>query len=296
MIALAKDKGARILYSGDTAQIKSVSEGDALRVIERESSVRGVSLRQIQRQTNAEYKAAMEALRTNPAEGYNKLQAMGAIREVDWRLRAQEVSKAYREAAMVPNRKGKARSVLVVAKTHDEISSITYAIRSDRKRAGEIVDGETFVKHAALNWTDAQRKQMNRYQPGQVLTFHKAVNGVGKNESLEVVSADKRGVTARKANGEAITITGRQAKSFGVFEKQDMEVSAGDKLLLQANWRDKDLRRRTASWSRWQPSSQARSSWRTAANASRLSAVYPWLRRHRELQPGEDRRLRRGAE
>ena len=100
LIDLAKAKGARILYAGDTAQIKSVSEGDALRVIERESKINSVSLRQVQRQTNAEYKAAMEALRTKPAEGYNKLEAMGAIREVDWRLRAQEVGQAYREAAM----------------------------------------------------------------------------------------------------------------------------------------------------------------------------------------------------
>ena len=56
----------------------------------------------------------------------------------------------------MPNRKGEARSILVVAKTHDEISSITYAIRSDRKRAGEIADGEQFVKHSALNWTEAR--------------------------------------------------------------------------------------------------------------------------------------------
>lgn len=242
LIDLAKAKGARILYSGDTEQIKSVSEGDALRVLERESDIKSVSLRQVQRQTNAEYKAAVEALRSNPAKGFNKLQAMGAIREVDWRLRAQEVSQAYREASLLPNRKGEARSILVVAKTHDEISSITYAIRSDRKRAGEIGDGEQFVKHSALNWTEAQRKQMDKYQPGQVLAFHKQVKGVAKNEALEVVGADKRGVTARKANGETITITPRHSKAFGVFEKKDLEVSAGDKLLLQANWREKSFK------------------------------------------------------
>ena len=241
LVRLAKVKGARILYSGDTAQIKSVSEGDALRVIERESNINTVSLRQVQRQTNGEYKAAMEALRANPAEGYNRLQAMGAIREVDWRLRGQEVGRAYHEAALVPSRKGLTRSVLVVAKTHDEISIITHAIRSDRKRAGEIVDGEKFVKHSPLNWTEAQRKQMQKYQPGQVLGFHKAVKGVMKNEAVEVVSADERDVTARKSNGETITITRKQVKAFGVFEKKELEVSAGDKLLLQANWREKSF-------------------------------------------------------
>jgi len=242
LVGLAKNTGARIVYSGDTAQIKSVSEGDALRVLERESNLKSVSLLQVQRQTNAEYKAAVESLRDRPAEGFSKLEAMGAIREVDWRLRAREVSQAYREAAAVPNAKGRARSVLVVAATHDEIKSVTHAIRQDRQRAGEIAKGETFVQHMALNWTEAQKKQLENYQPGQMLAFHKAVKGVAKNATLEVVNADAAAILARKSDGETLTITGRQAKAFGVFEKQAIEISAGDKLLLQANWRDKNFR------------------------------------------------------
>ena len=242
LIELAKTNGARIVYSGDTAQIKSVAEGDALRVLERESHLKSISLLQVQRQTNAEYKAAVETLRHHPEEGFNKLEAMGAIREVDWRLRAQQVSQAYREASAFPNTQGQQRSVLVVAATHDEIRNVTHAIRQDRRRAGQLTGGETFVQHTALNWTEAQKKQFKNYQPGQVLEFHKAANGVGKNESLEVVSAGKSAVTARRSTGQHISITTSYTSSFGVFEKQDIEVSRGDKLLLQANWRDKSFR------------------------------------------------------
>lgn len=243
LIRLAQSQHARIVFSGDTAQIKSVSEGDALRVLERESQLKSVSLLQVQRQSNAQYKEAVETLRTNPAEGFAKLEAMGAIREVDWRIRGREVSQAYREAAAVPNRKGQARSVLVVAATHDEIASITYAIRQDRKAAGELGEGETFAKHKSLSWTEAQKKQTKNYQPGQVLVFHKAAKHMAaKNEALAVVSANKKAVTARRENGTTVQITGRHAKVFDVFEKQDIEVSAGDKLLLQANWRDQTFR------------------------------------------------------
>jgi conjugative relaxase-like TrwC/TraI family protein len=242
LLKIAKAQNARIVYSGDTAQIKSVSEGDALRVLERESNLKGVSLRQVQRQSNAQYKAAVEALRHHPAEGFAKLEAMGAIREVDWRLKAQEVAQEYRAAVAVPNRKGQERSVLVVAATHDEIKSVTYAIRQDRKRDGELKQGELFSQHTALNWTEAQKKQTKNYQPGQVLAFHKAVKGVAKNEALEVVVANRAGITARNAAGQTVQITGKQAKAFGVFEKQELEVSAGDKLLLQANWREKGFK------------------------------------------------------
>jgi ATP-dependent exoDNAse (exonuclease V) alpha subunit len=239
LIKLAKGQDARIVYSGDTAQIKSVSEGDALRILERESSLQTISLRQISRQKDAEYRSAMETLRTKPAEGFEKLEKMGVIREVDWRLVGKEAARAWREAAAVPNMKGEARSVLVVTRTHDQIASITHAIREDRKAHGEIGEGREFEKHRALDWTEAQKGQMKRYQPGQVLTFHKDVKGIAKNESLEVISAGKDGIRALKANGQEVTLTTKQSAAYGVFEKEKLEVSAGDRILLQQNWKEK---------------------------------------------------------
>ena len=240
LIDLAQKKDARILFSGDTKQIKSVLEGDALRVLENESALQSVSLVQVQRQLNQQYREAMEALRSNPTLAYERLEAMGAIREVDWRFRAQEVSQAYTEESRKLNRFNQPSSVLVVAKTHDEISSISYAIRCDRKATGELAAGETFVRHSALNWTEAQRRQMRKYEPGQVLLFHKAVKKTAaKNEALEVVSSHKDHVTARRADGELVEVKPGNVKAFGVFEKEEMEIAAGDKLLFQTNWKGK---------------------------------------------------------
>ena len=49
-------------------------------------------------------------------------------------------------------------------------------------------------------------------------------------------------IIGRKANGSIVHITARQAKAYGVFEPETIEVSAGDKLLLQANWKEKGFR------------------------------------------------------
>ena len=239
LLGLAKKHGARIVLSGDTQQLKSVSEGDALRVLERESKLQQVSLREVQRQLHAEYREAVEVLRNHPAQGFERLEKMGAIREVAWLSRGQEAAKAYREAAAVPNIKGEKRSVLVVAATHNEIKSVTFAIREDRKSAGELGRGEKTSRHTALNWTEAQKTQFRRYKPGQVLEFHKATKGVSKNAILEVVSADKDGVRARKSDGREITVTKKQTRAYRVFEREEIEVAAGDKLLLQANYKDK---------------------------------------------------------
>lgn len=247
LIDAAQKAGARIVFSGDTAQIKSVSEGDALRILERESKLHNTALLQVQRQTNAEYKAAVETLRHRPLEGFRKLERMGAVKQVDWKLRGFEAAAAYREAGSVPNAKGKERSVLVVAATHNEIKSVTYAIRQDRKRHGEIADGIPRTHHTPLNWTEAQKRDFRNYKPGQILDFHQDVKGIRKNESIEFVSADQGSITGQRPDGSTVTFATREGKtrqtrSFGVFEASTIEVSAGDKLLLQANRNDKGFR------------------------------------------------------
>ena len=68
------------------------------------------------------------------------------------------------------------------------------------------------------------------------------MKGIDKNETVEVVSVDRGSVVGRKANGSIVQITARQAKAYGVFEPESIEVSAGDKLLLQANWKEKGFR------------------------------------------------------
>ena len=81
-LRLAEECSLRVVFSGDTKQIQSVEAGDALRILEKESRLKTVTLTQVQRQTRKDYRAAMEELRRNPERGFAKLDAMGAVREV----------------------------------------------------------------------------------------------------------------------------------------------------------------------------------------------------------------------
>ncbi len=74
LLALAERSRIQILFSGDTRQLQSVEAGDALRVLEQESRLKSVSLSQVQRQTLAEYRSAVEELRQNPARGFRQLE------------------------------------------------------------------------------------------------------------------------------------------------------------------------------------------------------------------------------
>jgi hypothetical protein len=214
LLAPAERSRIQILFSGDTRQLQSVEAGDALRVLEQESRLKSVSLSQVQRQTLAEYRTAVEQLRQNPARGFRQLEQMGAVREIDWQLRPQEVSQAYQDAIAQPNAKGQTREVLVVAPTHEEIRRLTEAIRADRQRAGDIGAGAPLTPYVPLNWTEAQKQHTKHYQPGMVLAFHKATKDVAKHEAVEVVRVEKDKLIARKETGQEITLTCRQAQAF----------------------------------------------------------------------------------
>jgi conjugative relaxase-like TrwC/TraI family protein len=237
LLRLAEREGARILFSGDTRQIQSVEASDALRILERESQMKSVSLTGVQRQTQAEYRAAIQTLRQAPEQGFQRLEQLGAIREVPYLERPQAVASAYRELTSDPNRK-----VLVVAGTHEEIGRITHAIREGMKQSGDLGPGKIFERHTSLQWTEAQKKDLSNYQQGQVLLFHRSSHGIARNEALVVERSDRSHIIATEQNGVERVVSPTQARSFSVHERSQIDISPGDRLLLTGNRRETDFR------------------------------------------------------
>jgi conjugative relaxase-like TrwC/TraI family protein len=233
LLKLAEERSVRIVFSGDTKQIRSVEAGDALRILEKESRLKTVALTQVQRQTGKEYRGAMVELRRNPERGFAKLDAMGAVREVGFSDRAAAIADAFADS------KGQ---TLVVCATHDEIDRVTEAIRDRKRASGQLGEGVALTRHVSLNWTKAQKADLQSYWPGQILAFHRPIRGISKNEAVEVVGVAENGIAIRSSDGTLSTVSTRHAGSFDVLEVKPLEVSAGDRLLLTANRRDAELR------------------------------------------------------
>jgi conjugative relaxase-like TrwC/TraI family protein len=237
LLKLAERKDARILFCGDTRQLQSVEASDALRVLEQESKMKSVSLMAVQRQTQAVYRDAIQTLRHSPEQGLEKLEQLGAVREVPYLERAQTVASAYRALTTESN-----RTVLVVAGTHEEIGKITDAIRGDMKQLGELDRGIVFENYVPLQWTEAQKKDLVNYKSGQVLLFHRSSHGIEKHEALTVERTGKLGIVARDQHGMERTVSLTQARSFSVHECRQIEAAHGDRLLLTGNRRDAGFR------------------------------------------------------
>jgi hypothetical protein len=236
LLHLAEDHGARIIFSGDTRQIRSVEASDALRILEAESALKSISLTGVQRQTNPDYREAIKMMRSSPEEGFGKLEELGAIREVHIFDRSQAVADLHREFRI------KGQDTLVVAGTHEEISHINEAIRQDRKEHGELGAGRYFDTHVSLHWTAAQKHDISNYQEGLVFQFQRDTKLADRHESLEVVRVGPESLVARKATGEEVSISPNSVRAFSVYERKAIEVSAGDTLMLTANRRGPDFR------------------------------------------------------
>jgi hypothetical protein len=129
-----------------------------------------------------------------------------------------------------------------VCAAHEEINRVTEAIRQKRKAAKELGNVRQMTRDVPLNWTAAQKADVSRLRPGRILGFHRAVKGIAWNEAVEVVKAEKGRVVVRNEQGAERVITGKQARSFDVYERKPIEIADGDKLLLTANRRTKDFR------------------------------------------------------
>jgi conjugative relaxase-like TrwC/TraI family protein len=237
ILQLAESKMARVLFSGDSRQIQSVEASDALRILERESQMKSVALTGVQRQTHAQYRDAIQTLRQSPEEGFEKLERLGAVREVPFTERARAVADLYREMTADPSRR-----VLVVAPTHDEIGRVTGAIRNDLSERGYLGQGVTMDRYLPLQWTEAQKRDLANYREGQVLVVHRAGRGMEKHEALTVARVDTGAIVARNQRGEERSFTPAQTRSFSVHELGSIEVAQGDRLLLTGNRRDANFR------------------------------------------------------
>jgi conjugative relaxase-like TrwC/TraI family protein len=235
LLELAEHQAARLIFSGDTKQLQSVEAGDALRILERESGLRGVSLTQVQRQTSETYRHAIEMLREHPARGFEQLVAMGAIREVAWQDRSRSVAEAWAQAHAHPNAHGQRSSVLVVCATHDDIAQVTAAIRSERSQRGELGEAVQVERYVPLHYTQAQKDDPRQFQVGQVLVSHDRPRHERGHEALEIMHVDPHRLRVRTPQGDARAVAPTEVRGFDVYERRSIEIAPHDRLLLTAN-------------------------------------------------------------
>jgi ATP-dependent exoDNAse (exonuclease V) alpha subunit len=213
------------LLSGDRRQHGSVERGAALRLLEEEAGLVPAEVKDIQRQ-KGQYKEAVRLLSDgHAAEGFDRLDALGWVKEARSDQRYRELAVDY-VTTIAAN-----KTALVVSPTHSEGGRITSEIRQALQFAGKVGRSErSFRTLEAANLTEAERGDAVNLRAGDVLQFHQNATGFTRGQRLEV--------------GTQNFLPLDQAKRYQVFHASSIQLAAGDLVRITHNGRTADEKHR----------------------------------------------------
>jgi conjugative relaxase-like TrwC/TraI family protein len=230
LLALAKEKQARVILAGDVRQHGAVERGDALRILEENGGLMSAEVRGIQRQRGTYREAVAAISRGDVARGFETLESMGAVVEAGDGERHRLLAADYVEAV------SRGKSTLVVSPTHAEGRRVTEAIRGELKAAGQLGKTEKpFLQCRNLSLTEAERGDAKNYQPGYTVQFHQNVKGFSRGEKLTVTGRSDRGVIVTRGDGSSAVLPLSEAKKFSVYDSGELPIAAGDRLRITQN-------------------------------------------------------------
>ena len=117
---VAEAVGARVILVGDRRQHRSVTAGEPLKLLEETAGLKVAEVTEILRQ-QGDYKKAAQALSEGrTVEGFEELDKLGWIKQVDDVDRYQQLAAAYLAAVAEKKKDGEPKSALVVSPTHAE--------------------------------------------------------------------------------------------------------------------------------------------------------------------------------
>jgi conjugative relaxase-like TrwC/TraI family protein len=229
---LAEKQDCRVILSGDTAQHTAVERGDALRLLEAYAGLKAAQLTEIRRQKSEQYREAVRDLAKGDARrGFEKLDQMGAIKELPVDERYQQLAKDYADAV------SRRKTALVVSPTHAEGERVTAEIREELKKREKLgTDERKFTRLINQQWTEAERGNPQRYRPGLVVQFHQNAPGFTRGQKLTVSNVSHDGcVHANDEHGRQHTLPLGRSSRFQVYETQTLPLGPGDKVRITQN-------------------------------------------------------------
>jgi conjugative relaxase-like TrwC/TraI family protein len=233
LFELTRKNDTRVVLVGDTGQHAAVARGDALRIIEEHSGYRFGQLTEIRRQHVQELKETVAlAAQQQTKAAFQRLQSAGEV------IEHSDPATLYRKAADAycqATEQGK--TALLVSPTWAEIEALTEAVRAKRREERQLAAKEEKVPvFDSLGWTDAQKRLVAHYEPGVQLRFVKQSGQFRAGESALVLGQAGKQLRVQRSDGRAVTFSPTRApSSFEVGQRREIDVAAGDVLLLRAN-------------------------------------------------------------
>jgi conjugative relaxase-like TrwC/TraI family protein len=218
---IAQRQNSRVILQGDRRQHGSVERGATLRVLEEFAGLPVAELRDIRRQ-RGDYKAAVELLsKGNLVGGYEKLSKLGWVQEITAEQGNTPLVEDYLAALDAK------KSVLVVAPTHVEGAEIAADIRAKLQERGIVSKHDRVIETLVpLDWTEAERGDLERYDGTEVMQFHRNSGTFRAGQRIKVTDWNP---------GQGF----KSPMHFAVYAHASIRLGKGDTVRITANGTEK---------------------------------------------------------
>ena len=230
---LAERNSHRVILVGDPKQHTSVEAGDAFRAMIKYGELQVCRLQEIQRQKDPVYKEAVRELaQGNVLKSFEHFEARGAVMEIkDHKAMLEKAADDYVQSTT------DGKLCLAVTPVWSEIHAFSDVVRDKLKVSGQLSRNEKSLETVrSYNWTEVERKNARNYGPGDAITFRKATGGFDRHETVKVIERQKNQLLIERPSGETALFTPLIKSGFDVGHAEKIEVAAGEKLLIRANF------------------------------------------------------------
>jgi ATP-dependent exoDNAse (exonuclease V) alpha subunit len=219
---LAEKLDLRLVYVGDPMQHGSVPRGALLTVLKDYGQVKPFTLREIRRQEDPGYRAAVASLSAGDTlAGFDAIDKKGWVKDM-----ADPTDRLRHAAADYVQALDDQKTVIAISPTHRDAARLNEEIRRQLRQGGKIgVDDHAYTRLVAADATEAERGEAI-YQPGDVIQFTQNAKGFKKGQRLIVT--------------DPAMVPVEQAGKFQLYRKQEVSLAVGDVLRFTSTVNTRD--------------------------------------------------------
>lgn len=231
----AKEKGARISFTGDYKQYGSVNRGTALKHMAADAHAAGklVNLDDMQRGRNEFMRDLHFQARDKPADALTTLFKNKMVTAVeDDQERLQVIAEAYQ--SMAPDDR---KSGLVLTGTNADRIAINAAVRERMTLANDAISIKSIEVQDA---TREQAMMLANYEAGQAIRFNSSYKDWKAGTVLHVVQKTPDSLILRDADGKQTTLHPSvfESANISISDIEAIQIASGDRVRLTANNKD----------------------------------------------------------
>ncbi|QNT78640.1 Multifunctional conjugation protein TraI [Entomobacter blattae] len=229
--------GAKAVFLGDTAQTKAVEAGRPFDQLIA-AGMQTTYVSKIQRQKD---EALLQAVQYS-AEGKTKESLATIEKDIhEIKNNSERYSRIVKDYTSLPSKERD--QTLIVTGTNESRHAINGQVREELGLAGK---GEKLVTLNRLDTTQAERRWSQFYSVGSIIQqeVDDSRTGLRKGEAYEVVNnGDGKNQLRVKHihTGEEVTFSPARARQLSVYEKREVELSAGDRVRITRNEHEQNM-------------------------------------------------------